>query len=85
MIKTITKFEIAINGKIYHFLCEMDSPFVDAKEAMFQFLKSIGQIEDNAKAVQAQQEAAQAQPVAQSAQNSPVAPPIEMIEEPITP
>lgn len=56
MIKNITKFEFVIADKTYHFLCDMDSSILDAKEALFQFQKMIGQIEDNIKAQQAQQQ-----------------------------
>ncbi len=46
MIRNISKFEVVINGRTYQMLCEMDSPLPEAKEALFQFIKHIGQIED---------------------------------------
>lgn len=47
MIKQVSKFEIKINEKSYELFCESDSAISDCKEALFQFLKLIGQIEDN--------------------------------------
>lgn len=54
MLKNITKLEIQVLGKIYHLLCDHDSPLEHVKEALFQFLKYVGQIEDAAKAQQAE-------------------------------
>lgn len=53
MFTNIAKFEHTIGTKFYHFLCDSDAPLPDAKEAMFQFLKYIGHIEDQVKAAQA--------------------------------
>lgn len=55
MLKQISKFELKIGEKIYQFFLDSDSPLEHAKEALFQFQKLIGQIEDNVKAQQAQQ------------------------------
>lgn len=55
MIKNVSKLEIKISEKIYQFFCDQDSPLAEAKEALFQFQKFVGQIED---AVKAQQEQA---------------------------
>ena len=49
MLKNITKLELKINEKIYEFLCDSDAPLIDVKECLFQYLKYIGQIEDQAK------------------------------------
>ncbi len=46
-----------VNGRIYHFTCDMDAPLQDAKEAMFGVMKYLGQIEDQIKAIQAQKDA----------------------------
>lgn len=46
MIRNISKFEIKIGERTYQLLCELDSPLPEAKEALFQFIKHIGQIED---------------------------------------
>lgn len=54
MFKNITKLEITVNDKNYQLLCDQDSPLDHVKEALFQFLKFIGQIEDNIKNAQAQ-------------------------------
>lgn len=53
MLKNITKLECAVNEKIYQFLCDQDSPIEHVKEALFQFGKYIGQIEDNIRQSQA--------------------------------
>lgn len=58
MLKNISKLEIRIGDKNYQFLCDIDSSLNDVKEAIFQFQKYIGQIEDQ---VKAQQEAAKAE------------------------
>lgn len=50
MLKNISKLELAIGEKIYQFICDSDCPLNDVKEALFQILKYIGQIEDNIKA-----------------------------------
>lgn len=50
MISTISKLEHIINGKLYHLFCDCDSPLVDLKEALFQFQKFVGKVEDSAKA-----------------------------------
>lgn len=49
MLKNITKLECQIGDKIYQLLCEMDSPLTHVKEALFQFQKYVGQIEDQAR------------------------------------
>jgi len=49
MIKNLTQLEVKVGEKIYHFLCDQDSPLQHAKEALFQFLKYPGQVEDAAK------------------------------------
>ena len=50
MIKNIAKFETEIEDRTYQLLCELDSPIGHAKEFVFQFLKYLGQVEDNLKA-----------------------------------
>lgn len=56
MIKNVSKLEIKINEKIYQFFCDQDSPLAEAKEALFQFQKFVGQIEDAVKAQKEQEE-----------------------------
>lgn len=50
MIKNFSRIEYKIGNRNYEFVCEMDSPFVEIREALFHFIKQIGQIEDYAKA-----------------------------------
>ena len=49
MLKNISQLQTYINNKFYQFLCDTDSPLPDVKEALFQFLKFAGQVEDAAK------------------------------------
>lgn len=49
MLKNISKLQIKIENKDYEFLCEPDSCLNHIKEALFQMLKFIGQVEDTAK------------------------------------
>ncbi len=50
MLKNIVKLEYIINEKQYYLHCDNDAPLTHVKEALFQFLKYIGQIEDQVKA-----------------------------------
>lgn len=52
MLKNIAKLEHTIEGKVGQFLCDNDTPIHIAKEMCFQFLKYLGQIEDQVKAAQ---------------------------------
>lgn len=52
MLKNIAKLEVIIENKIYHLLCDNDSPTHHIKEALFQFGKYIGQVEDAVKKMQ---------------------------------
>lgn len=42
------RIETKIGEKMYQMICDHDSPITDAKEAIFQFIKHLGKIEDNA-------------------------------------
>lgn len=57
MIKNISRLECLVKDKAYQLTCDMDSPLSDVKEALFQFQKHIGQLEDH---IRTQQEAANA-------------------------
>jgi hypothetical protein len=56
MLKNIVRLEHKVDNRIFHLLCDNDAPTGHVKEALFQFLKYIGQIEDQAKTQQAQPE-----------------------------
>lgn len=71
MLKNISRLEMKIGEKIYHLMCDIDSPLEHVKEALFQFQKYIGQIEDNIKAQQAAKASEQA-PNETSAESSAV-------------
>lgn len=49
MLKVIAKFEAVVNEKVGHFLLDQDTPLNVAKEMCFQFIKFLGQIEDEVK------------------------------------
>lgn len=52
MIKNLSQIELLIENKICRFICDHDTSLVIVKEALFQFQKYIGQIEDAAKSQQ---------------------------------
>lgn len=52
MLKNISQLKVSIDGKDHTYLCENDSQLSHVKEALFQFLKYVGQIEDQVKAQQ---------------------------------
>jgi len=52
MLKNLSSLEHKAGDKIYHFICDTDSPLNDVKDALFQFLKFVGQVEDTVKAQQ---------------------------------
>ena len=62
----LTKLEFKVANKVYQLICDPDSPLEHVKEALFQFTKYVGAIEDAIKAQQAKDaaEKAQAQPAA---------------------
>lgn len=50
MLKNLAQLEHVVSGKAYQFVCAVDAPIQDVKDALFQFLKYVGNIEDQAKA-----------------------------------
>ncbi len=56
MLKNISQLEVMIKDKFYRLNCDIDSPLEHVKEALFQFQKYIGYIEDQIKANQAAKE-----------------------------
>jgi hypothetical protein len=69
MLSTLAKLEVVIAGKVYHFLSDINAPLEHVKEALFQFGKYVGQIEDSVKATQtAVQPEAPVVPPAQASQ-----------------
>jgi len=55
MFKNLARLEALVEGKVGHFLLDHDTSTVIAKEMCFQFLKYIGQLEDQAKEQQNKQ------------------------------
>lgn len=64
MVKTIAELKHIINGKEIRLYADVDTFLTDVKEALFQFVRDIVQLEDNVKA-------------AQEAASNPESPPIE--------
>lgn len=54
MLKNISSLAIKIGERTYQLLCDIDSPLHEVKDVLFQFMKYVGQVEDNAKAAQEQ-------------------------------
>jgi len=50
MLKNLCQFEHIIESKVCRFICDNDTPIHFIKEALFQFQRYIGQLEDTAKA-----------------------------------
>jgi hypothetical protein len=55
MLSNLSQLEHVIEGKVFRFICLNDAPIHFVKEALFQMQKYIGQVEDYAKAQQAEQ------------------------------
>lgn len=52
MLRNLSSLEVKIGENLHQYICSTNTPTNEAKEALFQFLKYIGQIEDQAKAMQ---------------------------------
>lgn len=52
MMKNLTGLECKVDDRIIKLICDFDCPTTHLKEALFQFSKFIGQIDDAAKAKQ---------------------------------
>lgn len=46
MLTQVSRLEHVIDGKVFHFYCEQNIPTEMAKQALFEYLKLIGKIED---------------------------------------
>lgn len=64
MLKNLSSLQHKVGDKIYHLICDQDSPLEHVKESLFQFLKYCGQVEDQIKA-QEEQKKLDEQPAAQ--------------------
>jgi hypothetical protein len=62
MLTGCIRLECKVNDKSHFYIVNRDVSTIEAKEALVQFLKMIGQIEDNAKAQQAVVETEAIQP-----------------------
>lgn len=54
MLKNISQLEYKIGDKVYHLLCDNDSPLEHVIEAANQFLKFVLNVQDQVKAAQDQ-------------------------------
>lgn len=52
MHKNMTRLEAVVGEKVFHLFCDIDSSIPLVKEALFQFLKYVGAVEDANKANQ---------------------------------
>lgn len=52
MLSNLSKLQVQIDNKVYQLLCDVDSPLPSVKEALFQFQKFVGKVEDDVKAQQ---------------------------------
>ena len=67
MFQNLIKFEHQIGDKVFHFICDPNSPIEHVKDALFQILKKVGAIEDSVIAQQAEKAAAdQKEPVSEA-------------------
>ena len=80
MLKNVIQLEHQVGDKVYHLMCDNDSPLADVKDALCQFMKYVGNIEDQVKAQNAANEAAAAVPVAPEA--APVSDNVVPLEQP---
>lgn len=58
MIKNFSQLQVNLEGKDFHLNLQFDATFPQIKEALFQFQKQIGAIEDKLKAQYEEAEAA---------------------------
>ena len=76
MLKTKAVLEHVIDGNIFNFSCDPDAPIGVVKEALFEFLKYVGKVEDAAKEQEAAKKAAEAPAPVEAAPVEPVVEPV---------
>lgn len=57
MLKNLVQLEHKIGENVYHLFCDPNSPIPEIKEALFAFVKYVGQVEDQIKQQQAERQA----------------------------
>lgn len=70
MLKNLSQLECKVGEKIFHLTCDPDSPLEHLKEALFQFQKFVGRLEDQIKASQVKQEEVKQEVVEESKDDS---------------
>ena len=56
MLNNLISLTHKIGDKVYHLICDANPPIIEVKDALFQFIKFVAQVEENQKAQQALQE-----------------------------
>lgn len=74
MIKTLAQLKHIIGDRDYTFLCESTSPLPEIKESLCQFIAYVNNVEQQAKAAQ------EAQAAAQKEQEPDITPALEKAE-----
>jgi hypothetical protein len=72
MQKMLTQLEFKVAEKVYHFVCDPDSPIEHVKEALFQIGKYVGAIEDAIKAQQAKDAQSKTEELSKQPANEPI-------------
>lgn len=80
MLKSLAQLTHTVEDKVCQFICEHDTPISTIKEALFQFQKYIGHVEDVARI---QAEAHQKAPIVESVSEKIVPFSEDKAEEPI--
>lgn len=81
MLKNLCQLENTINDKVCRFICENDTDINIIKEALFQFQKFIGSVEDMAKANKEKAESVADKPLETADQTKSVSEPIQENEK----
>ena len=82
MLSNLVQLFHQVENKACRFICDHDTPLNTIKEALFQFQKYIGQVEDAAKAQQAEQEKINVAKDAAPVDDAPVASPVAPVADP---
>jgi|HubBroStandDraft_2_1064218.scaffolds.fasta_scaffold384328_2 hypothetical protein len=56
MLTNLVRFEMKSAERVYHFLCDNNSPISEVKEAIFQLTNMVAQVEANIEAAKKAQE-----------------------------
>jgi hypothetical protein len=62
MLSNLSMLKCKVNGNDYQFLCDCNSPTGEIKEALFQFVKFVGKVEDAANSQQVEEKLTEKEP-----------------------